>query len=84
MHFMRLGLSSTLIRGVFRQKGIDLKTLLKVDQNKNAYISWFVRTVKNGRKRIKTKTSQAHVFVACAYLEFNLRRNVQFFRFQTF
>ena len=32
----------------------------------------------------KKKKKQAHVFVACAYLEFNLRRNVQFFRFQTF
>ena len=38
--FDELGLPSTLIHWVFKKKHINLKTLLKVDQNENAYITY--------------------------------------------
>ena len=56
--------------------------LLKVDQNKNAYISGV-----DGRKRIKMKTMTENIAGACVFImhiEFNLRQNVQFYRFRTF
>ena len=81
---MRLGLPSILIRGVFWSKSHRSENALESGSKQKRIHIVLVRTVKNGRKRIKTKTSQAHVLLACAYLEFNLRRNVQFFRFQTF
>ena len=56
--------------------------LLKVDQNKNAYISGV-----DGRKCIKMKTMTENIAGACVFImhiEFNLRQNVQFYRFRTF
>ena len=81
---MRLGFPSTLMRGVFSSKRHRSENALESGSKRKRVHIVLVRTVKNGRKRIQTKTSQAHVFAARAYLEFNLRRNVQFFRFQTF
>ena len=65
---MRWDLPSTLIRWAFLSKTHDFKTLLKMDQNENAYISIKV----DGRKRSKCikrwqKISWVRMFVACTY-----------------
>ena len=71
--------------------GEELAGVFEKNEKKNKTTSVYrLRPIQNGRKRIKIKTmteicqiSQARVFVAMR-IEFNLRRNVQFYRFRTF
>ena len=58
---MRLGLPSTKIRRAFsskKKKRIDLKTLLKLDQNKNAYISISVDELPGKHKEFIDSSSK--------------------------
>ena len=74
--------------------GEELAGVFEKNEKKNkttsVYRLYRLRPIQNGRKRIKIKTmteicqiSQARVFVAMR-IEFNLRRNLQFYRFRTF
>ena len=88
---MRSGVPSTLkcAEGCHRKR-IDLKTLLKVDQNENAYISYQCgrsKTYQNENDDVICTTWVVNIAGTCVYnmhIVFNLRNNVQIYRFRTF
>ena len=60
----------------FHRKRIDLKTLLKVDQNENAYM---YRTGVDGQTRVKMTTMTKKIAGACVCsmcIEFNSRHHI--------
>ena len=63
--------------------GFAVKTLLKVDQNQNKNITYQYGRSKTNENETITEYI-AGVCVWSMYTEFNLRYNVQFYRFQTF
>jgi len=74
---MRSGLPSALIRWEFSESGSKWNRIHLV----------LVWTVENGKKRMKVKTMTENItgaFVCSMHIEFNLRHNVQFYRFRTF
>ena len=88
---MRSGVPSTLkCAEGFHRKRIDLITLLKVDQNENAYISYQCgrsKTYQNENDDVICTTWVVNIAGTCVYnvhIVFNLRNNVQIYRFRTF
>ena len=71
----------TYTPSIFIKKRIDLKTLLKVDQNENAHVSY--SSGQSNKKKMMTENITG-ACVCSMRVEFNLRHNVQFYRFLTF
>ena len=84
---MRLCLPSTLIPWAFSSKRHRFENALGSGSKRKLLHVVLVWRVESGRQRIKMKTMTENIAGACVCsmcIEFNLRHNVQFYRFRTF